>query len=184
MAYAAISAYWGLGGTWLLDTVGGSLETAGRSGTAGLLAAVWAAAVLKVVGAMIPVLYCGLSAGRPTSGPLSRPRPRADQPRADGPRADGPRVDRSRADRLPALWRWLRLLRILMWLEAAILILYGGVLTAAGLLVQSGVIASGADADQRALAWHAYLWDPLFLGWGLLVLVVLATTRPTVSRVT
>ena len=71
-----------------------------------------------------------------------------------------------------------------MWLEAAILILYGGVLTAAGLLVQSGVIASGADADQRALAWHAYLWDPLFLGWGLLVLVALATTRPTVSRVT
>ena len=71
MAYAAISAYWGLGGTWLLDTVGGSLETAGRSGTAGLLAAVWAAAVLKVVGAMIPVLYCGLSAGR--FRPLFRP---------------------------------------------------------------------------------------------------------------
>jgi hypothetical protein len=26
MAYAAISVYWGLGGNWLLDTVGGTLE--------------------------------------------------------------------------------------------------------------------------------------------------------------
>ena len=67
---------------------------------------------------------------------------------------------------------------------SSILILYGGVLTAAGLLVQGGVIASGAHADHRALAWHAYLWDPLFLGWGLLVLMVLATTRPTVRGVT
>ena len=53
-----------------------------------------------------------------------------------------------------------------------------------GLLVQGGVIGSGADADQRALAWHAYLWDPWFLGWGLLILVVLVTTRPAVSGVT
>ena len=152
MAYAAVSVYWGLGGTWLLDTVGGTLETAGRSGTAAVSAAVWAAAVLKAVAALIPVWYCRLSAAR------------------------------LRADRPPG--RGLRLLRILMWLEAAILILYGGVLTVAGLLVQGGVITSGADADQRALAWHAYLWDPWFLGWGLLVLVALMTSRPAVSGVT
>jgi hypothetical protein len=24
--YAAVSAYWGLGGTWLLNTIGGTLE--------------------------------------------------------------------------------------------------------------------------------------------------------------
>jgi len=30
MAYAAISVYWGLGGNWLLDTAGGTLEAAGR----------------------------------------------------------------------------------------------------------------------------------------------------------
>jgi Protein of unknown function (DUF3995) len=152
MAYAAVSVYWGLGGSWLVDTVGGTLETAGRSGTAVTVAAVWAAAVLKAVAAMIPVLYCRLSAGR------------------------------LRADRPPG--RRLRLPRILMWLEAAILTLYGGALTAVGLLVQGGVIASGADADRRALAWHAYLWDPWFFGWGLLVLVTLVTTRPAVSGVT
>ena len=125
---------------------------AGRSGTAATVAAVRAAAVLKAVAAMIPALYCRLSASR------------------------------LRADRPPG--RRLRLLRILMWLEAAILTLYGGVLTVIGLLVQGGVIGSGADADQRALAWHAYLWDPWFLGWGLLILVVLVTTRPAVSGVT
>lgn len=32
LAYALVSAYWGLGGTWLLDTVGGVFERAGRSG--------------------------------------------------------------------------------------------------------------------------------------------------------
>jgi hypothetical protein len=37
---------------------------------------------------------------------------------------------------------------------------------------------------ERALARHAYLWDPWFLGWGLLVLVALVTTRPAVSGVT
>ena len=59
-----------------------------------------------------------------------------------------------------------------------------GVLTVVGLLVQGRVIASGAHADERALAWPAYLWDPWFLGGGLLVLVVLVTTRPTVRGVT
>jgi hypothetical protein len=58
------------------------------------------------------------------------------------------------------------------------------VLTVVGLLVQGRVIASGAHADERALAWPAYLWDPWFLGGGLLVLVVLVTTRPTVRGVT
>ena len=39
--YAAVSVYWGIGGTWLLDTVGGSLERRGRAGDAGVLLAVW-----------------------------------------------------------------------------------------------------------------------------------------------
>ena len=39
---AAVSVYWGLGGIWLLATVGGSLQRQGRAGTAILVLAVWA----------------------------------------------------------------------------------------------------------------------------------------------
>ena len=52
---------------------------------------------------------------------------------------------------------------VLSWLAAGILILYGFVLSAVGWLVQAGVIHASATADHRALAWHAYLWDPWFL---------------------
>jgi hypothetical protein len=34
-----------------------------------------------------------------------------------------------------------------------------------GLLVQADVIHASVTADHRALAWHAYLWDPWFLIW-------------------
>lgn len=70
-----------------------------------------------------------------------------------------------------------RLLRRLAWVQAVILIGYGGVLTVAGLLVQAGAINTPADADRRALAWHAYLWDPWFLLWGVLVLATLRHSR-------
>ncbi|MGI8591252.1 MAG: hypothetical protein ACR2M5_09740, partial [Nakamurella sp.] len=44
-------------------------------------------------------------------------------------------------------------------------------------MVQFGVIAASASADHRALAWHAYLWDPWFLVWGLLVTAALLRIR-------
>jgi hypothetical protein len=34
-----------------------------------------------------------------------------------------------------------------------------------------------ASADHRALAWRAYLWDPWFLVWGLLVTAALLRSR-------
>lgn len=70
------------------------------------------------------------------------------------------------AERLPA-WTRGRVPRRLGWVAAATLTLYGGVLTVAGLLVQAGVIEAAADADDTALAWHAYVWDPWFLLWGI-----------------
>lgn len=65
---------------------------------------------------------------------------------------------------------WHRGLWVLAWVEAAILTVYGLVLTTVGLLVQTDVIeVSVTGAERRALAWHTYLWDPWFLLWGLLV---------------
>jgi hypothetical protein len=129
LLYAAVSVYWGLGGTWLLNTVGGSLEKQGRAGHVGVMFAVWAAVVLKVIAAGLPLV----AVRRLTS---------------------------------PA---WNRAIWMLAWIEAGILAIYGLVLTTVGLLVQAGVIHASATADHRALAWHAYLWDPWFLIWGLLV---------------
>jgi Protein of unknown function (DUF3995) len=126
---AAVSVYWGLGGTWLLATVGGSLQRQGRDGTAILVLAVWAAVVIKIVAAVLPLL----ALRRVTSS------------------------------------GWNRAVSLLAWIEAGILTVYGLVLTVVGLLVQVSAIHPTAGADHRALAWHAYLWDPWFLLWGLLV---------------
>ena len=128
LAYAAISLYWALGGSWLLATVGASLA---GSSSAAIKFAVCAAVALKAIAAFLPLVAIGA---------LRRPP-----------------------------YGWERWLWRLTWVEALILTTYGLVLTATGLLVQSGVIAPPANADHRALRWHAYLWDPWFLVWGLLV---------------
>ena len=76
-----------------------------------------------------------------------------------------------------------RLVRGFGWLEAIVLIGYGGVLTAVGLLVQAGAIRTGPDANRRALAWHAFFWDPWFLFWGVAAFAALLWSRPSrISR--
>ena len=146
LAYAAISVYWAVGGTWLLSTVGDTLGQQGRAGSPGIILAVWAAAVLKITGAIVPLAAAGATPRQAAAGRR-------------------------------------RQMRVLAWLEAAILTIYGLVLTGTGLLVQSGVIAPAASADHRALAWHAYLWDPWFLLWGVLVTAALVRSRqPRAAR--
>jgi len=115
LLYAAVSVYWGLGGTTLADTVGGSLERGGRAGDLAVVLALWAAAVLKVIAAVLPLLAIYRLGGM----------------------------------------RWQRLVVVLTWVEAAVLVTYGLVLTTVELMVQLGVIAASASADRRALAWHA-----------------------------
>jgi hypothetical protein len=137
VGYAAISAYWALGGSGLLDTVGGVFERAGRSGGASIAIVLWTVVVVKLVAAVLPLLV--------VARPLHRGLRRA--------------------------------LRVLAWVEATILTGYGLVLTGGGLLVQAGMIRAGSGADHRALAWHAYLWDPWFLLWGLLVGIALLVER-------
>lgn len=53
MSSAAVSAYWGLGGTALLDTVGGSIERMARRRDAAALALVGVVVVAKLVAAAI-----------------------------------------------------------------------------------------------------------------------------------
>jgi hypothetical protein len=138
--YAAVSVYWGVGGTALLDTIGGALERAGRARTAGVLVVLWVTVVLKLVAVVV-----GLLATAPPQW-LSQTR--------------------------------YRVVRRVAWLAAGILVLYGGVLTVIGLLVQADIVHASADADQKALRWHAFLWDPWFLVWGLLLAAALALSRP------
>jgi hypothetical protein len=141
-----VSAYWGLGGHRLLNTVGGGLEREGRAHNALLLTVVWVSVVLKLVAAAVGLL--GSSRAAEPAGPAP-------------------------------VWR--RLVRPIAWTAAVILVLYGGVLTLVGLLVQTGIIAESSNADARALRWHAYLWDPWFLVWGVFLLVALRCSRPRAS---
>ncbi|MGI8808439.1 MAG: DUF3995 domain-containing protein [Acidimicrobiales bacterium] len=72
---------------------------------------------------------------------------------------------------------WDRVVWVLAWLAAAALSSYGLVTTTVSLLVQFGAIQVSAGANHRAQAWHAFLWDPWFLVWGILVVAALVRGR-------
>ena len=78
---------------------------------------------------------------------------------------------------LPA-WTRGRVARLLGWIAATVLVLYGGAMTSVGLLVEAGVLDAAADADRTALAWHAFFWDPWFLLWGVAFSLSLWASRP------
>jgi len=63
-ASAAVSAYWALGGTVLLDTVGGEIERWGRERSADVVATLWVITLAKLVGAVAPLVLVGVGAGR------------------------------------------------------------------------------------------------------------------------
>lgn len=134
--YALVSAYWAVGGTALLDTIGGSLEHTARASGLAVKATLWIVAALKLFGAWLPITV----------------------------------VD-------DAQQTCRRGRRGLVQIEAALLTLYGLVLTSVGLLVQAHVIHRSTHADQKALAWHAFFWDPWFLLWGLLIIAALRHQR-------
>ena len=83
--------------------------------------------------------------------------------------------------RLPA-WMIARPMRVLGWVVAIGLTAYGGLLTVAGLLVEAGVIDAADDADERAIAWHAFFWDPWFALWGGAFTVAIWRSRPQASE--
>ncbi len=75
-----------------------------------------------------------------------------------------------------ARWGWpaRRLTRVLCWLGAAVLIVWGGMNTVLGSLVLTGVVQPDSGYDRPGMIGHAWLWDPLFLVWGIALAMGLA----------
>jgi multisubunit Na+/H+ antiporter MnhB subunit len=75
----------------------------------------------------------------------------------------------------PRIWRGLA------WIAALVLTGYGAVNSIVAWLVLGGVLRPEGGFDRQSMNGHAYLWDPLFLVWGLLLgagLLVGARDRP------
>lgn len=62
-----------------------------------------------------------------------------------------------------------RLWRGAWWLAAVVLAGYGAVNSVAAWLVLAGAIRPEGGYEREAMIGHAYLWDPLFMVWGLLL---------------
>ena len=63
----------------------------------------------------------------------------------------------------PGAWR------AFAWLAAIVLTGYGALNSIVAWLVLGGVLRPAGGFDRQAMLGHAYLWDPLFLVWGLLL---------------
>jgi hypothetical protein len=87
---AAVSAYWALGGTALLHTIGGSIERWGREREPALIAGLWLIVTMKVIVALAAPVLAGVGSG------------------------------------LLASWTRSHVSRILGWIAATVLVLYGG----------------------------------------------------------
>lgn len=70
-----------------------------------------------------------------------------------------------------------RLARLVCWLAAVVLIMWGGMNTVIGNLVLTGVVEPAGGYDRAGMIGHAWLWDPLFLIWGGALAIGLIITR-------
>ncbi len=94
--------------------------------------------------------------------------------REDSPLAAGTALGAIGVGKLAGAWvPWLAArgggprygLRLACWLGAGLLVLYGLANTLGANLALTGLL--GAPDDLVATRGHAWLWDPLFLAWGL-----------------
>lgn len=77
-------------------------------------------------------------------------------------------------------WPLRILTRTGCWAGAVLLLGWGGLNTAVGNLVLSQMIRPASGFDRPGMIGHAYLWDPLFLVWGVAVTIGLfASRRPS-----
>ena len=144
-AHAAVSAYWAMGGTALLGTIGGAIERWGRERGPSVVVALCGIVVVKSVLAV--------------AAPIVAVRP----------------------GWLPQ-WTAGRVPRILSWVAAVSMTIYGGLQALGSLLALTGAVNPGPDANRGALAWHAYFWDPWFVAWGVAFLLSLWLARPSESE--
>lgn len=79
-------------------------------------------------------------------------------------------------------WPLPRVTRPVAWLSAALLTLWGAANTVVGQLVLAGAIRPDGGYDRPGMVGHAWLWDPLFLVWGVLLGVGLWRSRHEVAR--
>jgi hypothetical protein len=63
----------------------------------------------------------------------------------------------------PGAWR------AFAWLAAIVLTGYGALNSIVAWLVLCGALRPQGGFDRQAMIGHAYLWDPLFLVWGILL---------------
>lgn len=129
--HGLISLYWGVGGRWLIETVGQTMLDA-FAGREWMLVPV---ALVKFAAAWAPVWLAARG------------------------------------------WPWRRVTRGLSWCMGAILVAWGGVSAIVANLVLAGVVAQGGPIDRPAMVGHAWLWDPLFLVWGMCLAVGLWVSR-------
>jgi hypothetical protein len=71
LAFAAISFYWGTGGTQGLNTLGGSLERLARAHDRTILIAVWVTGFLKILGSLLALALAGTWAARLPRRPVT-----------------------------------------------------------------------------------------------------------------
>jgi hypothetical protein len=62
-----------------------------------------------------------------------------------------------------------RLLLVMAWAGAVVLVVYGGLYVAGGALALAGVVEVAGAEDRTALWWHVLVWDLWFLVWGVLL---------------
>lgn len=58
-----------------------------------------------------------------------------------------------------------------------LLVGWGGLNTAVANLVLLGIIQPESGFDRAGMVGHAYLWDPLFLAWGMALAMGLIASR-------
>lgn len=79
-------------------------------------------------------------------------------------------------------WPLRRFTRLTCWFGALVLLVWGGLNTLVANLILTGVIRPTSGFDRAGMIGHAYLWDPLFLAWGVALTLGLLASRGRVPH--